>query len=634
MFYSSTKLCLTTLQKLRCHSKKIHIFNKMKRVREEYVSDHTRSKRPRLNPGLQYNIKKCWVTPSQLRNYMIKDPLVDWLELYAKNSTIGNNYSGGVPNNEFIEFIKNKGIEFENKLIRYINDHKTPIVTISEYITQESVNRARKLIREGVPVLHSVPLQSNKLQMRGIADLVVRSDYLGKIIEDNPLTPDQEHAEALGRPYHYVVIDIKFSTLPLRADGRHLLNSGNYPAYKSQLWVYNRILGNIQGYTPDYAFILGRRWNYRSCDIKYNSIECLNKLGVVDFKGVDSEYIQRTEDAVEWYRTVRQNGKDWQVTPVPSRPELYPNMCVDSGKWNKQKHTIANDIGEITSVWNVGIKHREKALVQNVKSWKDQRCTSKILGINGVRGPVINEILKINRQNEDKIRPKRISSNMYNWKKVENEIFVDFETLLDIFSPFDELPKQGHTNQIFMIGVWYRNKIGWSYMNFICRELSPEEEFRIMNEFYKFVKVRKYPKMWFWHAEKNMWSQAEKRQFDQWCEFKRDEKRLDIISDKWKNVGEWCDMAKLFREEPIVIKGCFKFGLKEIVNAMNKHGLIKTQMESECNSGTVAAVKAWNAYNKYSDVVSSPPIQDISKYNEFDVKALYDIILYLRKNNI
>ena len=42
----------------------------------------------------------------------------------------------------------------------------------------------------------------------------------------------------------------------------------------------------------------------------------------------------------------------------------------------------------------------------------------------------------------------------------------------------------------------------------------------------------------------------------------------------------WIDMCNIFRKEPIVIKGCFGFGLKEIAKNMIKHNLINIKMES------------------------------------------------------
>jgi hypothetical protein len=558
---------------------------------------------------------------------MIRDPLVDWLQLYARNSSRHNRVSEG----GFIEFIMNRGIEFESKLIKYINENVIPVTTVSEYINDASVQKTVSLMREGVPVIHSAPVKHAGLRIKGIPDLLVRSDYLGRLVQQNPLSEAEQKIAApnLNGNYHYVVIDVKFSTLPLRADGRHLLNSGSFPAYKAQTWIYNQAIAKIQGYLPRYSYILGRRWSYTSRSVPYHGLQCLDRLGVIDFEGVDKEYVQRTRDALQWFRDVKQFGNDWTLSP-PSRPELYPNMCVDSGKWNKHKEEIAADNGEITSVWYCGVKQRQNALNRDIDTWKDPRCTSETLGMGGVRAPVIDAILAVNRQSEDKIRPAQVRSDMFGWRHEGNEMFVDFETLIDIFAPLDQLPKQERTNQIFMIGVYFKEQGMWRYRSFICKSLTPEEEFRVMNEFTMFVQEHGNPKLWFWHAERTMWKQAENRQFDR---FMDDEKRADVIRNDWENLDDWCDLAKLFRAEPVVIKGCFKFGLKEIVKAMNKQNLISTKMESECDSGVTAAVRAWNAYQNCSDPANSAAIRDIATYNKFDVEALYDILRYLRQNH-
>ena len=50
----------------------------------------TRSHRPRLEKGLTFNskkrIKKNWLSPSRLYNFMTKNTLVDWLNMYEKSS--------------------------------------------------------------------------------------------------------------------------------------------------------------------------------------------------------------------------------------------------------------------------------------------------------------------------------------------------------------------------------------------------------------------------------------------------------------------------------------------------------------------------------------------------------------------
>ena len=93
-------------------------------------------------------------------------------------------------------------------------------------------------------------------------------------------------------------------------------------------------------------------------------------------------------------------------------------------------------------------------------------------------------------------------------------------------------------------------------------------------------------------------------------------------------------MCNIFRKEPIVIKGCFGFGLKEIAKNMIKHKLIDIKMESDCTNGMTAMVRAWKCYREYTDPVNAPIMLDIIKYNEFDVKILSKILEYLRNNNI
>jgi hypothetical protein len=528
-----------------------------------------------------------------------------------------------------------KGREFEKEIVKYINNNRTEIVTVSEYITNESVNKTIELMKAGTPIIHSAPVKNPKNHTHGVIDLLIRSDYLHRIVDECHLTDEEKiiPAPKLSHDFHYIVIDVKFSTLPLRADGKHILNSGSYPAYKAQCFIYNEAIGYIQGYTPQYAFILGRRWKYTKKDINYDNMTCLNKLGVIDYKNVDKSFVQETKKALKWVRDNKSSGHNWTVYP-PTRSELYPNMCHDSGEWQSHKEKIADNIGEITTVWYCGIKHRNNCIKKGITSWRDPDCNSSNLGINGKRAPVIDSILDINRQNVDKIRPKKIKNNMFGWKNQENEIFVDFETICDIFSPFSELPEQKKTDMIFMIGIWYKpkNTSKWEYKRFTCVKSTYEEEYRIMNDFNKFLKDTNNPKIWYWCADNRFWKIAENRQFDR-AKDENDQKKMDNISEWNSNI--WADMCELFKQEPIVIKDCFKFGLKPIAKAMYKHGLIHTKLESECSSGMTAMVKAWNCYKDSDNNNPSTCLvmQDIAKYNKFDVSVLEDILTYLRKNH-
>ena len=209
---------------------------------------------------------------------------------------------------------------------------------------------------------------------------------------------------------------------------------------------------------------------------------------------------------------------------------------------------------------------------------------------------------------------------------------MDFETLSDIFDGFGDLPRQKSSDMIFMIGVGLEKDGNWEYHSFICNEPTMEEEYRIMDDYMKFMRDLDNPKAHYWHAEKNFWKRAENRQFDLACDANNVD-RKDHISDDW-TTPEWSDMLHIFKYEPIVIKGCFKFGLKAISKAMRDHGMITTSIDSSCNSGMMAMVNAWKCYQTSNDPVNTETMRDIAKYNEFDVKVLWDIMGYLRRNHV
>ena len=55
-------------------------------------------------------------------------------------------------------------------------------------------------------------------------------------------------------------------------------------------------------------------------------------------------------------------------------------MSINSGEWDYKKQKIAQQLNDITMLWNCGIKNRNNVLSHNIKSWKDTNCTAKTLG--------------------------------------------------------------------------------------------------------------------------------------------------------------------------------------------------------------------------------------------------------------
>lgn len=650
-------------------------YNEFEAVKKVRVTYNTAKKKIKTLKKKDYKKKKIplyapedtdwdeWVSATKTRNYLLKDPLLDWIEynyspLLVKQPKLTKKVLSAVTRNKrnnFTEFIMEQGNRFEDNIIKLMSNRFGPdkVKSVGGELSPHSPDKVKetiKLMNEGIPFIHSGLLHNPENKTYGIPDLIVRSDWLDKLVLISPLDKKLAKIPApklKGKPkYHYRIVDIKFTTLNLRSDGIHILNSNSFPAYKSQLWIYNEALARYQGYKPDEVYILGRRWKFTSKSEIFKGNSCFEKLGVINYKDIDASYPSLTKKAINWIRDVRSEAsKDWNITKVPlEREELYPNMSNSHDyPWHSVKKQIANSIGEITSLWMVGTNHRKRAHEQGVYKWTDKECTTDVLGINGIYTKnILEKIIDINRPRKkrrlNKILPFKITNNLKDWQTPENiEFYVDFETVNDVLTDFEDLPEVTSTSIIFMIGVGYIDPLTkkWEYKNFTVDSLSDDTNFKnneqqICKEFSRFISETaavynvKNPLCIHWAAaENNFWNNACERHSEIW------------ESDKW----EWFDLLKVFKQEPIVIEGCLNFSLKTVAKAMKKHDFIKTiwDKNSSCLDGQSAMIGAWKSHkdakNRGISMRETPEMKEITKYNEVDVKVLQEIIEYLRNNH-
>jgi hypothetical protein len=93
------------------------------------------------------------------------------------------------------------------------------------------------------------------------------------------------------------------------------------------------------------------------------------------------------------------------------------------------------------------------------------------------------------------------------------------------------------------------------------------------------------------------------------------------------NLKNWYDLYTVFKDEPIVIKGCFDFKLKSIIKGLNDNELIDFKYDSDVTNGMDAQIIAWNYYNnneKYGQ-----DFNNVLYYNKLDCLALYFIYKFL-----
>ena len=565
---------------------------------------------------------KNWISATATHNYF-NEPLLDWFK-YTQPKTNQKN------NSTFTSYIMTQGNLFEEKIVKLIkNKLGKNTIDIDGNLTcrqtekyQETINAMKK----GYYAIFSGVLHNSKNKTFGVPDILIRSDIIDKFIVNAVLDIDEEviNAPKLGKQkWHYRVIDIKYMTLMLKSDSETLLNSNHIPSYKAQLCIYNEALGETQGYTPNQAYILGRRWVYSKCGKQYYNDNCFDKLGIIDYNEEDNKYIELTNQALKWVKECKKPGaKKWNVTKYPlQRKELYPNMCnQQETRWKAKKSLIARKNHELTELWYVGKKNRNMAIDQGIYHWKDKKLTAEKLGVNGNTGRILDKIIKIN-QGKEVMSPKIIENNLYDWKNEDvTEFYVDFEFRNSVFDPIIKLPIADTSICLFMIGVGYIDINGkWVFKCFTANHLTDQCEEDISELFVNYInKKSNFSKTKLWH-----WSNAE---VNMWNNILLKHKSVR----KLKQKIEWCDLLKVFQTEPIVIKGCLNFKLKHIGKAMYEQGFISTTWADDIEDGVDAMIKVVQASKNKKPLTKQPIIKSVIKYNETDVRVLSDILTYIR----
>ncbi len=590
------------------------------------------------------------VSPSKLSNYLLKDPILDWIELYYSKQldiTTVENYTNEIQEersklNTLFKF----GLEFEDKIFENLKSaYKTDTIQIS--YGRSDLNRTKfqetiDAMKSGIPLIFQAVLYNDINKTYGIADIVIRSDWINKLFGKTQI---DEFDEAISAPninannYHYRVIDIKWTTIQLCSNGLYLRNESRIPAYKGQLAIYNCCIGNIQGYFPNTAYIMAKSWKYESCGEKFSGWNTFDTLGHIDYGGFDKTYIRETAKAIEWVRNLRLNGSTWSCNP-PTVPELYPNMCnTNDTPYHKIKKEIANNIHELTELWMVGPRHRIIGHTNGIYSWKDERCCPKLLGINGAKiGPTLEKIININNSTDRIIDPDIIENNDFDWQnESELDFYVDFESITNCLTQnTDDMNIRNsklESTIIFMIGVVFKSGNTYDYKVFTLDKLTKDNEKKIITDFFKFINshTKEYntnhnkksvPRFFHWgNAEQALINSANIRHGNCWTN--------NILNTYW------VDFCQIFRNVPIVINGAKNFSLKEIGKAMHKHGLLRGVWDKAGPSnGLDAMMDAIKYYgNKIPNDQNNTKIKMITEYNKIDCEIVHDIVTYLRSNH-
>ena len=595
-----------------------------------------------------------YVSGTGVKNFLLNDPILDVFELQYNEAISGKMLTRNQRKRAMTDFEEEKeklnvlfegGNEFERKVMEKLQEqypHEMLMINSEgrDGYTQANFKKTVQAMMKGIPIICQAVVFNDKNKTSGILDILIRSDYVNKLFKRQVIKKETETFKApkLKGPYHYRVIDIKWTTMTLCANGYNIRNDDRFPAYKGQLAIYNSIIGEIQGYTPKETYIMAKSWHIDRKNDPQTGHNCFDLLGVIDYSSFDSKYIERTLQGIDWMRDVRTYGSGWDLLN-PTREELYPNACnKNDAPWTKYKKDVCEKIGEMTQIWCVTDTHRKTAHQKGIYSWRDPRCDSVTMGITGdVRPAIIDEILEVNRSKHHVLRPDTIHENLSNWQEESHvDFYVDFETINGtLYNPIIDLENsESNADIIFMIGVGHIENNEWKYKVFKMNNVSHDEEMRIANEFTKYIteKTKKLSDDDSKHVARLFhWSQAEVTNFRHLNE------RHDGMWKDWESSILWTDMYHVFTKEPIVIKGALSFKLKDIGRAFHENGFIQTLWDDVGPSDGFDAMLSAVKYYKKKDAGTllkedNDIYKTIIKYNEVDCKVIWEIVDYLRKN--
>ena len=572
-----------------------------------------------------------WVSATRLRGYLLKNTLGDWLSLYGEANGFqrDDTVEGYDERLVFAPFIMGQGGRFEEAVVRHLaSSHElTTISREAEDVRELEVARQTfQALADGRPIIHQAVLWNPESMTYGAADFLIRSDVFDALFPGH-LAPGEAAVAApdLGGPWHYVVVDAKFTTVHLNAAGE-VGNSGSSPAYKAQLCVYNAALGRLQSYTPRHAFLLGRSWEQGSRGRGKGAME---RLGPVP---MDAGVTVAAREAAQWVRRLRTEGGSWSPLPVPTVPELRPTEA--DWPWLNATSRIIEQLEDPIKLWQVGAEKRDTAVRAGITSWR-MGANAEAFGVTGSYAPKLQAVLDVNRDADGPpVRPARVAAAGGWWREEPPlEFFVDFEYVTDLNDDFAAFPQRGGLPVIFMIGCGHVENGAWRFERFIADRLDGPSEERAIDAWLAHVRETQLRLGGGQAANVFHWAPAEETNY----ETAYNSARKRHPSKGWPEVN-WFDLLKhVIRAEPVVVRGAFGFGLKAIARAFHAHGLIETSWGDSPVDGMGAMVGAWRCDDEAAGrgirLIDTPLMEEIAAYNEVDCKVMQEILHYLRAHH-
>ena len=624
-----------------------------------------------------------WVSASKTRNWLRRDPLIDWLDVHGVKK--GFAQDAGVDADppspyDLRTLLFAKGNAFESRILELLELQVATHVRLGDgwraARSREVAEATYAAMCDGVELIEQAVVRNPEERTYGAIDLLVRSDVLERLF---PGTLGAAEA-AIGAPglalngstppWHYVVIDIKFSTLDLTASG---IVSSAHRHYAGQVLVYTAAVARIQGYCPSAAFLLGRTWT----NGKARGTGAFDRLGRVPIEreATREDSVALIDDvarAIAWMRSVRAEGAAWDALPRPTRAELYPNLGVGEDQpWSEAKAHIAREIGELTALPGVGPDLRDAAIARGILRRDQGGLTPALLGVTGESRPRrLAVVLEANDPSRTRaitadptlaVIPPKIelsSEHEHAWRTPWHlEFYVDFENTQNLDDDFARLPAVGGNVCIFQVGCLIKidgrspteseiaaatalgadpgkSAPGRDFGQWTAKRLSSSGERAMLDGWLAYMDAWRRSLALTWGETRIVhWSPAEPNLLANSYNSAADRHPTWRLPD---GIGWFDALDSLIHRVPVGVTGAWGFGLKAIAKGMHQAGLIATVWSDGPADGLGAMAAAYEADRRASaagdTLYDYEFLRAVAAYNEVDCRAMAEVVEWLRAN--
>ena len=223
----------------------------------------------------------------------------------------------------------------------------------------------------------------------------------------------------------YLIINIIPEIVTFKCNLKTLIKNDVILFYQCCLYVFNSALK--QFFKRRYiGFIFEKGYKYKS-----EILEKKNNIGFVIF----DDYIKnKVINAIKWLRELKNNNYVMDYNNVACF-ELYPNMYYKNTEYEEEKKKIAEEIKEITLIWNISYNERCDLVKKNVKTWDNIYLITNLYDIKDTNTKHIQEkIIHMNIQDDIIIQPRKNISDKFLSAIIpsDNEYILDIESLIHL----------------------------------------------------------------------------------------------------------------------------------------------------------------------------------------------------------